>query len=360
MQKNNIVITGGHAATTALATIQSLKTKDPNLEIYFIGVKKALEGKNTQTLESQIFPQIGVYYRTITMGRLQAKFTRYTIPSLLKIPIGFYNSLNLLLKIRPKLILSFGGFASIPVCFWGYLLKIPIIIHEQTVSVGLANKISSIFATKIALAREESKAFFPISKTILTGNPILGSIVNIKPKNKIGSPPVIFITCGSRGSQTINNALFPILEKLAKNFKIIHQTGELDFEKFNKLNLKNYKAYKIISPFEIGSFYKTADIIISRSGANTIAEIMLLKIPSIIIPIPWTRYNEQTKNALFAKKYAPIEIIKQDLLSPDLLFQKIYFLKNNWSTLKKQNNKSFQNDTKAAKNLTNLVFEYIK
>jgi UDP-N-acetylglucosamine--N-acetylmuramyl-(pentapeptide) pyrophosphoryl-undecaprenol N-acetylglucosamine transferase len=226
MQKKiKVVLTGGHGGTTAIATVFASKKQNKDWEIHWIGTKKAVEGKSALTLEFKALPEYGVICHSLIAGRFQKRFTRHTFPSLAKFPIGFLQSLVIVLKIRPSLTVSYGGFAAFPVVFWSFIFGIPVIIHEQTMAIGLANKFSIPFAKKIAVSRKESSQFFPSKKTILTGNPVSPKIALISPKEKIGNPPTIFIIGGSRGSQIINRALFPILEKLLLEFKLIHISG---------------------------------------------------------------------------------------------------------------------------------------
>src|SRR5688572_25348723 len=111
-----ILLTGGHAATVGIAVVEELKERlDKNVDIYWIGSRRAMEGSKSSTLEYKIYPNIGVKFYSIDAGKIQTKFTRYTIPSLVKIPVGFIQSFFLLLKIWPKVVLSFGGYASFPV-----------------------------------------------------------------------------------------------------------------------------------------------------------------------------------------------------------------------------------------------------
>lgn len=114
-----IVLTGGHAATTAVATVEEILRRRENWGLYWLGAKNAIEGKDVPTLDVEIFPKLSVSFNPIYAGRIQRKFSIWTIPSLLKIPVGFIQSLFLLKKIKPDLILSFGGFVSFPVVFWG-------------------------------------------------------------------------------------------------------------------------------------------------------------------------------------------------------------------------------------------------
>jgi len=143
-KKTKIILTGGHGATTALATIEEIIRRGKKTEIYWVGVKKAMEGSKVPSLESVMKTKSQVTFKPIIAGRLQRKFTLWTIPSLLRIPFGFVHALYILLSIKPSVILSFGGYAAFPLVFWGRLLGKPIIIHEQTSKVGRSNKLSSI------------------------------------------------------------------------------------------------------------------------------------------------------------------------------------------------------------------------
>ena len=359
--KDKIVLTGGHAATTALATVEELIRRG-SWDIYWIGAKTAIEGKDVPTLESEIFPKVGIRSYKIVSGRIQRKLTFWTLPSLVKIPFGFVHAIFLLLKIKPKIILSFGGFASFPVVVIGFCLRIPIVIHEQTSAVGRANKLSARFAKKIALARESSKKHFPGSKCKVVGNPLLTQIAEIEPKEKIGEPPTVFVTGGSRGSQPINTFVLNTLENLLKNYIVVHQTGFLDYKKIKKLrdslpnDLKErYEVYSVFDPLDIDGVYRRADIIVARAGANTVAEIVATKRPSILIPIPWAYENEQRKNAEFAEKFGLVKILNQKTLSGSVLYDAIKDIEDKWEDTVKGAKGKKSPDIDASKKLANLL-----
>ncbi len=345
MQKSDkrhikIVLTGGHAATSALSVVEEFLRQSDNYfwEIFWIGAASAFEGHKVLPLEQRVLPRLGITSYKIVSGRVQRKWSRYTIPSVLKIPLGFFHALFLLIKIRPRIILSFGGFAAFPVVLGGYLLRIPVVIHEQTVAIGLANRVSSFFATKIAISRRESEKFFPSSKVKLIGLPLMSSIFEIFPKKNHGVPPTIYITGGSRGAAKINKVVDEILEQLLKKYIIIHQCGNLEYAYFlrRKRNLspelsRRYEVYDFIDPADVASVYRRADILISRAGAHTVAEIMATARPSVLIPISWSRYDEQLQNARLAQKSGLAVVITEDKLSPGILLQKIEEILKNWT-----------------------------
>jgi len=367
MAKVKVVMTGGHAATTAIAVVEEIKAKRLDWGLTWIGVKKAIEGKTVQTLESEALPKLGVKFITIITGRALRRFTIHTIPSLLKIPAGFVQSFYHLVKIKPNVVVSFGGFASIPVVVDAKILGIPIIIHEQTSVIGRANGFSSQIADKIALARSESLKYFPRMKSVVIGNPVMKEITKIKPKLKLGNPPTIFITGGSRGSQTINENVEKILRTLLSKYKVIHQTGGLDYLKFSNIKQQlpmalknNYEVFVRVSPIEISEVFKRSDIVVARAGANTVSELMIIKRPVILIPLSISFMDEQTKNAEIAKTFGIAKIIRQAELTPEVLLKNIDESIRDYSKIVEKVKSKDSPDIGASARLLALIGEYCK
>lgn len=306
-----IVITGGHF-TPALAVIEELKSRG-GWEIYYFSRKYAFEGKKILAEEFLEIPKTGADYISITAGRLQRKFTRYTLLSLLRIPLGFLQSFYHLWRIKPAVVLSFGSYTSTPVVIAGWLLRIPVISHEQTISEGLANKINAFFSQKIAVSFSSSLEIFPPKKAVLTGNPLRKAVFNPQKTpqarevllrlRKTGLP-LIYITGGNLGSRTINQTVGEILPKILKKFVVVHQCGLADLELVEKAaenlpeQLKERYFFKSFWPAEeIGWLFKEADLVITRAGANITYELGALRKSAILIPLPFAQKNEQLENA---------------------------------------------------------------
>lgn len=358
-------MTGGHAGSTAHAVIEEIIIQKKNWKLFFAGSKYAIEGKQTLTYEASVLEKMRCTFVPLISGRIQRKFTIWTIPSLLKIPIGFIHSLIVLFNIKPDVILSFGGYASFPIVFWGKFLGIPVILHEQTVVIGRSNLIALKFASEIALSRESSKRYIGDKKYCLTGNPILKGFC-IKHKKHLSKVPTIFITGGSRGSQIINDTVFSCKDILLRDFRIIHQTGSAHKLKMKKL--RDSLSYKQKQRYEVHGFlnpdvylkkFLNADIVISRAGANTVSQIIASSIPSILIPIPFSYRNEQFGNADYINKHKGCIILNQTNLSSDSLVNAVYEIKNNWSDYRNNLLGITSIDCKAAEKLVKLIDDYI-
>ncbi len=349
-----IFITGGHL-TPALAVIPKLQEK--GWEIVFVGRKYALEGEKTLSAEFQAINNLGIKFLTIYTGRLQRSFTRYTIFSLIKVPFGFFQSLYWLITIRPGVILSFGSYVALPVALAGWILRIPVITHEQSVVPGLATRIIAKVAKKICISWPETEEWFPKEKTILTGNPLREEIFEKTSSSNIKYPddnlPLIYITGGSLGSHAINDAVSQILSQLLIKYRLVHQCGESqtfkDYEILNTKHIllspnfqKRYLLTKYIGPKDIGWVMNNADLVISRSGANTVYELAALGKPAILIPLPWAGQKEQMENAKILEAAGTVTILTQEKLSGDslsrtieLMMQKLENYKDNGDKVRK-------------------------
>lgn len=336
---NVIIFTGTHF-TPALAVIEEIKKKEP-WEIYYLGRKYTLEGEKIPSPESQILPKMGVKFIPIPAGRLQRRFTRWTIPSLLRVPFGFFKALKVILEIKPKVIVSFGGYVGVPVVIAGFLRRVPILIHEQTATVGLANKISARFAQKIAISFPESKTFFPEGKVVFTGNPLRPEIFKsgkpLFPLNE--KKKTIYITGGSQGASIINETIEKCLSDLVIQYNVVHQCGAKDYPHFKEKKAKDYFPIDYVDNNSIGWVFEKADLVVSRGGANTILELASLGKPAIIIPIPWATHNEQLKNAEFLVKNGVAEILPQEKLNPQNLKNLIEKMIANLSSYQKAGEK---------------------
>lgn len=289
-----IFITGGHFAP-AKAVIQELLHRG-GWEIYYLGRKYSTEGSNTLAFEFNEIQTLPVHYLTITTGRIQRQFFVNIGQSLLalsKVIIGLVQAPYWLIKYRPSIILSFGGYVAVPVVFWAWLADIPILTHEQTVVFGRANKLISFLADKIFVSWPESLSHFPKDKVLLTGNPIREEVKKLS-NFKSQTSNLVYITGGSQGAKVLDE----VVPKIAKKYRVI--SGRLTGE-------------------ESAQALAEAKLIVSRAGANTISEILYLGKPAIVIPLPNTFGHEQEKNAQLIANIGLGEILDQKNLTAKTL-----------------------------------------
>jgi len=326
-----IILIGGHLSP-ALSVLQALP-KDT--QVLFIGRKYALEGDKALSLEYKTVTELNIPFQEINAGRLQRKFTKFTLPSLLKFPLGIIQAFSILIKTKPDVVVGFGGYASVPVIFSAYILKIPAIVHEQTMGAGLANRIAYRFAKKICISWDSSRKYFPEDKIVLTGNPIRNFLIsNSKFSIFNNNLPVVYVTGGSSGSHLINLLIEGIIAELLKKYNVIHQTGDAkefhDFDRLSQLKKSlpeslrhNYLLKKFIDPSEIGDLLNSSSLIISRSGINTVTELLYFEKPAILIPLPFAQNDEQTCNAKFLERIGLGVVLRQEDANQEKLLETV-------------------------------------
>lgn len=334
---SKIIVTGGHL-TPALATIEELRKKE-GIEVVFIGRSHATEGDKAPSAESLVIPTLGIKFYGIKPGRLQRRFTRYTLRSLAKAPLGLLQSLGILSRERPQAILSFGSYVALPTVLAGWILGIPIITHEQTLKSGLSNKIIAAFAKKIAVSWEESLQQFPKNKAVMVGNPIRSDLLKIDRRRV--SRPTIYITGGNQGAHILNEMVLEILKELLSRYQVIHQTGgsevNKDFETLvafsSQLPLRLKNRYKVAKWFDTGEtvdIFSRVSLLVGRSGANTVFETMALGIPAVFVPLAIAAGDEQTKNAKLMESLGAAIIVPEERLTPKRLLAAINLISDNY------------------------------
>lgn len=348
-----VVLIGGHLSP-ALALLDTFSSSD---EVVFFGRKFAFANDTQPSLEYQTVTDLGIRFVSIRTGRVQRNLSFGSVREVTKIPVGFWQAYKELQKIKPDVVVGFGGYLSVPVCLAAKTLGIPVVIHEQTLEAGLANKVLSRFADKICVSWENSVQFFPKDKVVITGNPVkkFGSekstlILLEREKNL----PLLYVTGGSTGAHALNVLVEESLTTLLEKYRVIHQTGEAsEFDDFTRLSAmqarfpaqlqSRYHLEKFIPPLSVGDIMQQADLVVSRSGINTVTEILFFGVPALFIPLPVGQRNEQLKNAEFVKKIGLAEITQQRSTTAESLVQKIEQMLLNIHTYKahKDEAKSF-------------------
>lgn len=312
----NIIFTGGGSGghvVPALTLINSLDKTQYN--IHYIGGRDSIEKELTANL--------GIAYHGIYNGKLRRYFSWDNFTDLIKIKIGIWQALFIMLRFRASdtLLFSTGGFVSIPAVIAAWLTGKKIFIHEQTSRVGLANKIASYFATKIFVSFEDSKKFFPANKTFVSGYPLRDACFTKEINNVVLEgiclneikKPILFITGGGNGAALLNELIKKNLATLTQKFFIIHQVGKSFIKEYGSLQNESYLTLPFLGE-EMIDIYKLARIVISRAGAGTVCELIALAKPTLFVPLKIAQKNEQFHNAMEAKRRIRAQVLTEDEL----------------------------------------------
>lgn len=268
---------------------------------------------------------------------------------------------NIIRKEKPDIVFSKGGFVAVPVVIGAYFNKIPVIAHESDITPGLANKISTPYLTKICVTFPESLKYIKGKKGVLTGTPIRKELFKGSPEKAIKicgfkeDKPIIFIIGGSLGSKFINDNLRNVLNTLLKQFNVIHICGKGNLDK-SLDGKEGYKQYEYVKE-ELPDFLNSADIVISRAGANVIFELLALKKPNILIPLSKkSSRGDQILNARSFEKSGYSIVLEEENTSKENLLDKINYLYQNKDSYIENMKKSPVQD--GVENIVTLIEKY--
>lgn len=326
--------TGGHIYP-AIAIAKGLEEKMRDVEIVFVGTERGME--------MDLVPKAGFRLEKIRVRGFKRKLSFDTFLSFKEMFIGGIDSIRILKKEKPQLVIGTGGYVAGPVVFFATLMGIPTLIHEQNVKPGITNRILGRFVDKIAISFIESVKYFPSSKCILTGNPVRPEIISadkkvaLKNLNLKHGSPVVLSFGGSQGAKKLNEAVIELIEliKDREYFQLLHITGQKNYERFlREMELRGINWEKLgyikIKPYlyNMHDALACADLVVSRAGAITISEITACGRPAILIPLPTAADNHQDFNARYLEKNNAALVIEERLLSGNILYEYIMQILN--------------------------------
>ena len=338
-----IVLTGGGTAghvTPNIALLPSLR--EAGFEIAYMGSYDGIEKK--------LIADFDIPYQGIATG----KFRRYLDPKNFSDPFrvlkGYAEARKYLKEFKPDVVFSKGGFVSVPVVRAAASLKIPCIIHESDITPGLANKLCIPVARKVCCNFPETLNHLPKEKAVLTGSPIRkelaegNRLAGLDMCGFTANKPVILVMGGSLGALNVNQAVRAALPGLLEDFQIIHLCGK---DKVDNLLLTTpgYKQFEYVKT-ELKDLFAACDLVISRAGANAICEILALKKPNILIPLPAeVSRGDQLLNAASFKEQGFSIVIEEDDLDTKTLTEAVKELYENRNTYINAMSSSSQTDS---------------
>lgn len=328
MPSLRILITGGGTSghiSPALALIQTLRELHPETQFLYIGSRHGLEEKLVRAAD--------IPFAAIQTGKLRRYLSAKNLVDQFRIPVGVSQSLKLVRRFKPDVVLATGGYVAVPPVIAASMCKVPVLIHEQTAQVGLANRINARFATRIALSWDDSLKSLPLkyrSKAWVAGNPLRPQIFGGEAEKAVeffhlspDSLPVLYVTGGSLGARVINRAVEAALPELVRFARIIHQCGEQANEAEPDLvrlqnarealpeNLRSRYAVTAFVRDELRHVFALASLVLGRAGAGTVNELCALGKPALYIPLEPTGGDEQNKNAKLCQARGAAEILPQ-------------------------------------------------
>ena len=335
-----IFITGGGTAghvTPNIALFPALRAE--GYEIHYIG---SFDG-----IEKKLIEDFDVPYYGISTGKFRRYFDPKNFSDPFRVMKGFFEARKILKHIKPDIVFSKGGFVSVPVVRAAASLKIPCIIHESDMTPGLANKLCIPVSRKICCNFPETFDMLPPEKAVLTGSPIREELSTGNKEAGLAfcgfnhEKPVIMVMGGSQGAAAVNQAIRDALPKLLEKYQVVHLCGKDKMDNL-LLTVPGYKQFEYIKE-EMKDLLAMADLVISRSGANAISEILALRKPNILIPLPSGR-GDQLLNADSYEAQGFSIVINEDDLTTKVLLQKVEELWQNKETYVKTMSESKQRD----------------
>ena len=319
-KRKKIIISGGGTAGhihPALAVGKMLREKDPACSLTFMGSTRLLEKRIMDRYEAHFIPLHieGIKGRGIKILR-----------ALLLLPLSFLKSLLVLWRIKPDLVIGAGGYSSGPIVLLASWLRIPTLIMEQNIRPGLTNRLLRRWVKKAVVSFERSLPYFK-GKGVFIGNPVREEFYHLTPKQR-NSGLTLLIFGGSQGSHFLNEGIvktLPLLKSKKEHLKIFHQTGEKDLEWVDRCYKQEGFQEVIVAPYfeEMANYFQKSDLIISRSGASTIAELIASQKASLLVPFSQAADNHQLLNARELEKAKGAEVITEEEFSPQLMAEKI-------------------------------------
>jgi UDP-N-acetylglucosamine--N-acetylmuramyl-(pentapeptide) pyrophosphoryl-undecaprenol N-acetylglucosamine transferase len=326
MRSQGIVIsgggTGGHLYP-ALAVGRKLQEKDPGIRLTYIG--------SHRPIERDLMERYAAHFIPMRIEGIKGRGLK-SLRTMVLLPFALIRSLLLLARLKPGLVIGVGGYSAGPVVLTASLLRIPTLILEQNLTPGFTNRLLVRWARKAVVAFESSLAHFK-GKGIFLGNPVREEFYRLRPKPR-AAILTLLVFGGSQGSRVLNEtmtAALPLLAPEEGNLRLFHQTGKADFDKVKEGYVQNGFLDAEVAPFffDMAGYFEKSDLVISRAGATTIAELVVAQKAAVLVPFAEASENHQAKNAAELERVDGAEVILEKGLTPRLLADRIlFYLKN--------------------------------
>lgn len=332
--------TGGHVAP-ALAVAETLRRRDPHIDLLYVG--------SVAGVESRLAAEAGIPFRGVAVGKLRRSsrgplgmFTKKNLVDALRVPVGIVQAFRAVGGFRPDAVLSTGGYVCVPTVVAAWLRRVPVLTHEQTVTIGLANRIAGHFARRIALTFGGSVDDLPArlrARSVVTGNPIRSAVFGgdrQQAARRFGFTPAdddlpcLWVTGGAQGSRLINRAVAGAIGKLTENTRVLHQCGpgELaEMEEAHAAASEEVRRRWTVVPFldsaSIGDAWAICDLLLGRAGAGTVTEVCAVGRAAVFVPLEPAGGDEQNRNARWLENGGAAWILPQGECSSESVLETV-------------------------------------
>jgi UDP-N-acetylglucosamine--N-acetylmuramyl-(pentapeptide) pyrophosphoryl-undecaprenol N-acetylglucosamine transferase len=321
--------TGGHLFPLLAVARKMRERLGDQVHFLFIG--------SGSRLEKELIEKEGIRDKHVQSGKYRRYFSFKNFVDIFRFPIGIVQSLWILLWYMPDAVFSKGGYVSVPVVLAARFYRIPVLIHDSDAIPGIANRFLGKFASLIGVSYQMAEKYFPAGRTAMVGNPVRQEIMQGDPVRArvmfhfTESKPVILVLGGSQGAKVINDAIAKILPKLLLRAQVIHQTGINNYEEVVhlagmygiKAGHEGYFPIRFMDDETLANAFSITDIVISRAGANSIAEIAANEKASILIPLFRSAGDHQRMNAYELARSGATLVLEETNLGENILLEKI-------------------------------------
>ena len=337
-----VIVTGGGTGGHVYPTLTTVRTLQAELAERGLAPAETLWIGAAAGLEERVAREAGIAFRPVATGKLRRAgnplrmITWANLRDAVRVPLGAVQALGIVRSVRPDVVVGFGGYVAVPVSVAAWLGRRPMMVHEQTVRLGLANRMLVRLATRTALSSESSLSLLPAranGRAEVTGNPVRPELFGGDPDRARKAldlagfdpdKPTVYVTGGAQGAKQINALVTQLLPWLLERANVIHQCGAGDHERQREVSFslpRELAPRYHVTPYvgtEMPDVYALADLVISRSGAGTIAEVTGLGKAAVLIPLASSAGGEQAHNAKYLEDKGAARALVGQITAPDL------------------------------------------
>lgn len=312
-----IVLTGGGTAghvTPHMSLIPRLR--EAGYDIHYIGTRNGIEHEMISHIPD-------ITYHVVQSGKLRRYFSVQNFTDPFRVIHGAFTSVRLMRQLKPDVCFSKGGFVSVPVVIGAWLMRVPTVCHESDLTPGLANRISTKFARRVATTFQECADMLG-KKAVMTGTPMRPSLFTgsrdkgLAMAGFTGNKPVLLMTGGSLGAQSVNQCLRACLPALTPHMDVLHLCGRGNLDESLR-GLPGYAQFEFLGE-EMADVLAAADLVLSRAGSNTLSELLALGKPMLLVPYPLgSGRGDQIENAESYRRQGLARVLPQTEMTPNTL-----------------------------------------